>query len=284
MDRRKRRPTSYDTFHENLRFNGFRDYTEYLHSDTWRAFNEAYRASKLPQHCLACGGAEFLLHHWTYERVTFEHLSDVIPLCDGCHEKLHRWLIANKNVQLGWVRQQLRQCFGMSRKDADRSFAPFVAMERRLETVKSKPLSRPTSQRRPNQQPPQATPRQRAAALKADKKRGKIQARFICVKCNDNKKVETKRGQPSPDGVCLACRGLPEKQAQPNKRDRSKRVRLVRQVQLDRAAFEKQKETQPSSVAAGQARGESTGTGKQSNGLRKRLGVPAGVVTTNGQR
>lgn len=229
MQRRKRRPTSYDVFHENLRLQGFRDYNDYLHSETWRRFNELYRQSQLPQKCLACGFPEFILHHWTYERVTFENLSDVIPLCAKCHEKLHRWLLQHKEIELRWVRQQLRQCFGKGRREADKAFAPFLAMERKLAAVKSRPIQR-ACQSRPNTPP----------------KKPEIKVKpfeFVCKKCG-KKTTVTKQSRMPVDGECYRCiNKIPAKQKAPKGpskaeiRRANRPVPLAKQMRLDHEVY-----------------------------------------------
>lgn len=72
---------------------GFRTYTEYLRSPTWVSFRRRYSANKLTRKkCLVCDSPRYQLHHTTYERLGSELFSDVMPLCQGHHVEVHRWL------------------------------------------------------------------------------------------------------------------------------------------------------------------------------------------------
>lgn len=68
------------------------EYTKYLQSRHWQAFRlKALR--HYGKKCHLCGTKEvpyFHVHHLTYERVGEEKLSDVVVLCEECHNEVHR--------------------------------------------------------------------------------------------------------------------------------------------------------------------------------------------------
>lgn len=71
---------------------GFDSYGDYLQSDHWQDFKDAYRRSKRPKRCVVCGATRIQLHHHTYARIGCERLDDVDPLCSDHHEAVHAWL------------------------------------------------------------------------------------------------------------------------------------------------------------------------------------------------
>ncbi len=92
---------AYIPFARRLRELGYKSYREYLASDHWISVKKRYRASKRPQECVSCSDILYQLHHTTYERLGREWLKDLIPLCDGCHGKFHRYLKRHKSLKLG---------------------------------------------------------------------------------------------------------------------------------------------------------------------------------------
>lgn len=67
----------------------------YLQSTEWRIIRtERLRIAQ--QRCEYCGSTESLqCHHITYERLTAEHIDDIVILCggsNGCHQKIHNIL------------------------------------------------------------------------------------------------------------------------------------------------------------------------------------------------
>lgn len=67
-------------------------YREYIRSPQWRAVRQRFIASKLPKVCAACGkpwGHGDHLHHRTYKNLGNERLMDLVPLCPGCHRRVH---------------------------------------------------------------------------------------------------------------------------------------------------------------------------------------------------
>ena len=76
---------------DRLQHLGFADYREYLASEAWERVKQHYRASGRPQSCRGCGCPRAQLHHRHYRRVGGrERPEDLIPLCGGCHNELHR--------------------------------------------------------------------------------------------------------------------------------------------------------------------------------------------------
>ena len=74
---------------QRLRRLGFDSYADYLDSPEWQSVKGRYRASSLPQDCHICGAAAEVMHHKTYDRVGEEDLTDLAPLCHGCHGIVH---------------------------------------------------------------------------------------------------------------------------------------------------------------------------------------------------
>lgn len=65
------------------------NYEEYLKTDHWKNFRQKalqYHGNK----CCKCGTLKHLqVHHLTYERRGCELLSDVIVVCEKCHQRIH---------------------------------------------------------------------------------------------------------------------------------------------------------------------------------------------------
>lgn len=65
------------------------DYQEYLKSDHWLDFREIALEHYFYE-CAFCGKKDGLeVHHKNYLRLGVELLSDVVVLCDECHERHH---------------------------------------------------------------------------------------------------------------------------------------------------------------------------------------------------
>ncbi len=64
-------------------------YYDYLLSPEWRELKRMVRARCLNV-CEVCGVASVeATHHLTYKRFGREPLSDLLGVCDKCHEKIH---------------------------------------------------------------------------------------------------------------------------------------------------------------------------------------------------
>ena len=86
----------------NLQDLARRNYFAYLRTDWWQARRKRVYA-KANHRCELCHkqGVKLEAHHTTYERVGCERDSDMIALCDPCHEKVHY------NGRGKWSRSQL---------------------------------------------------------------------------------------------------------------------------------------------------------------------------------
>ena len=65
-------------------------YKKYLEGEHWKEFKNKY----FKVHgwtCSKCGykGIAVHLHHKDYTKLYIEEFSDIIPLCDKCHAKVH---------------------------------------------------------------------------------------------------------------------------------------------------------------------------------------------------
>ena len=78
-----------------------KEYQKYLRSKEWKATRERYWNSKLPKVCYVCLGTGTLaLHHRTYERLGSERLTDLVPVHNGCHKKIHSFHNRNRHLTL----------------------------------------------------------------------------------------------------------------------------------------------------------------------------------------
>lgn len=74
---------------------GMRLYSEYLASAHWAGVRMRWKASNMFKgwvcHSYGCDSRDGLsLHHWTYERVGREELSDLMLVCRDCHKRIHQ--------------------------------------------------------------------------------------------------------------------------------------------------------------------------------------------------
>lgn len=115
-------------FNEKFGRLGFSSYGAYLKSSHWRKFRERYAASGLPLCCVGCGSSKYQLHHQTYEHLGEERLSDVIPLCRECHERVYQ----HSKLHCIPLRQSdaiLRRLFSWTEEETRRRFEPFRKQE-----------------------------------------------------------------------------------------------------------------------------------------------------------
>ncbi len=63
-------------------------YEQYLRSPAWEVKRDAVR-QRDGGHCI-CGAPATALHHKTYDNIGREPLSDLVMLCEACHERVHQ--------------------------------------------------------------------------------------------------------------------------------------------------------------------------------------------------
>lgn len=69
---------------------GLDNYRDYLSSEHWMYIKDKYFA-KHKRVCFVCKSDEKIcLHHITYDRLGDEIDSDLIPLCEKCHNEVHK--------------------------------------------------------------------------------------------------------------------------------------------------------------------------------------------------
>lgn len=67
---------------------GLPNYRAYLQGDHWQRLR-ARHLTEYGSKCHNCGAQPVELHHLTYERLGNESMSDLVALCDECHEGAH---------------------------------------------------------------------------------------------------------------------------------------------------------------------------------------------------
>lgn len=69
------------------------EYSRYISSAAWAQKKDKYRKSKLPQECYCCGEhrGPKQFHHRSYRNFGRERLMDIVPVCQGCHDEVHRY-------------------------------------------------------------------------------------------------------------------------------------------------------------------------------------------------
>lgn len=78
------------TWTERLQKLGFATYDQYLCSPHWQVFKQEFW-NQTHRICFSCKSTHqpLSIHHLTYKRLGKEKISDVVPLCTSCHEKIH---------------------------------------------------------------------------------------------------------------------------------------------------------------------------------------------------
>lgn len=66
-------------------------YSLYLKSPAWKS-KRLRRLRKDKNSCVRCGDHATVVHHLTYKRAGHELLSDLISMCEACHEEEHEYL------------------------------------------------------------------------------------------------------------------------------------------------------------------------------------------------
>lgn len=85
-------------------------YERYIASEAWRGRRERYFAVQ-PRRCKACGAAERVhLHHLSYAKMGREPDSDLMALCEPCHDLVHRFYRA---TDAGTLRQATYRVVGL---------------------------------------------------------------------------------------------------------------------------------------------------------------------------
>ena len=71
-------------------------YIDYLKSDHWQQFKQAFREKHPKARCRLCKSKLYDLHHVTYQRIGAERFDDVTTLCRSHHDLVHEWLRVRK--------------------------------------------------------------------------------------------------------------------------------------------------------------------------------------------
>ena len=72
-----------------IRYEKYRMYDEYMHSEDWLQ-KRMQRLQMDNFQCQICGTAKNLrVHHITYAHIRNEPMEDLVTLCDECHRKVH---------------------------------------------------------------------------------------------------------------------------------------------------------------------------------------------------
>lgn len=190
MLRRKVKPSRFDRYRESLRLNGFKNYDEYLQSPLWKAFNDWYRSSVLPQWCLVCRSRHFVLHHHNYSRVGFEDLWDVVPLCEQHHAELHKFLDSNGEGVADFLGHLVR-CFSFSFRFAKNVMRPFEKMKTNVAKLSNKRL-RPRKQKKITGQYPAPSRREKKIKIPSHA--------LICPNCRVSRQKSSFVGE-----LCSVC-------------------------------------------------------------------------------
>jgi 5-methylcytosine-specific restriction endonuclease McrA len=88
-------------------------YDAYMRSDQWYAVRRRFKAMWPGVNCVGCGSIDIQLHHTTYVRFGREDLTDLLPLCQRCHSRLHE-THKRERIALGDYVKALRLTFAWS--------------------------------------------------------------------------------------------------------------------------------------------------------------------------
>lgn len=75
------------------------DYEKYLNTGHWQRVRRNY-FKKYPKICFCCGLPAYVLHHKEYKNRGEENDEDLIPLCEDCHNSIHRMMKEDKTIKL----------------------------------------------------------------------------------------------------------------------------------------------------------------------------------------
>lgn len=107
------------------------DYDQYINSPRWRRRKVEYfaRHNRL---CRLCGkGKDIHLHHLTYERMGAELDSDLMPLCQRCHDIVHQYAKRKPNLSLADATLRAIKEVHTQKKARRRVPPPFVPLNQR---------------------------------------------------------------------------------------------------------------------------------------------------------
>ena len=90
---------------------GYKSYASYLDSDHWKNIRRSYGQAWPDCRCLGCGSSRYNLHHICYDRLGREFLYDMIPLCQTCHDLVHRTHKRNR-IPIREFKDALAAAFG----------------------------------------------------------------------------------------------------------------------------------------------------------------------------
>lgn len=76
-------------------------YEKYLNTKHWRnlRLNIAYKHNNRCQMCSKLVKRGYHIHHLTYENIGNEKASDLMFLCESCHNKIHNGKIKDKTIK-----------------------------------------------------------------------------------------------------------------------------------------------------------------------------------------
>lgn len=92
-----------------LKSMGFDSYALYLKSELWAQIRQ--RALAVSTECFVCGGKATQVHHLSYNKNVLEgrRMSDLTPLCGGCHRKIEFRIEDNQKLSPKQARSKMRQ-------------------------------------------------------------------------------------------------------------------------------------------------------------------------------
>lgn len=73
-----------------LKNKGYTSYNEFLNSKRWKTVREFAWKNLIKKECFICNKNPTQLHHLKYSRITSNTLRWIIPICDNCHDEIHR--------------------------------------------------------------------------------------------------------------------------------------------------------------------------------------------------
>lgn len=99
---------------------GYDSYAKYLKSKHWQVQIESHRRGA----CFCCFGTDSLqLHHIDYERLGKELATDLVTVCDSCHQAIHGIVRSNRSGLASahfTLREMISKGSGKARRKQDR--------------------------------------------------------------------------------------------------------------------------------------------------------------------